>query len=464
MNLLTESNLRKTVIFLALPVVARMSLQMIVGLVDMMMVGTISPAAIAAVGMGNQIVFFLIGIITAFSIGTTALVARYIGAKNKKMAQEIAIQSIVITFFLSILIAILGYFTAESIIRLMISQMETLDLEVIHLGTQYLQIIALSIPFFFTLIVLNGIFQGAGDMRTPLLIMGFANIYNILMDYFLIFGIGFFPELGVQGAAIATATSRVIAFVVCLVVMIKGNRFFKLNLFNQSFTLQKNIIKEVLRIGFPAAIEQMIRSSGQTMLTMLVAGLGTTVLAANQIVMRGLSMSFMPGFGFGLAATTLVGQNLGAQQLARAEESGFIAAKISASFMSILAVLLFFFSRYFASAFTADPDVIAVSAQALKILAITLPFIGIAMSLAGALRGAGDTRWVMFLTLVGVWGCRLVLSYTLAFVFQMGFIGIWLGLSVDFIIRGLLSLARYRSGKWKYIKISVKKEVSKAEV
>ncbi len=453
---LTEMDIRKSVLILAIPVVARMSLQSIVGLVDTAMVGRIGPAAIAAVGLSNQIVFFLIGIITAFSIGTTTLVAQFIGAERKRKAQEVAIQSLMVTLLLSMAIGLFGYVFSYEITEFLISRMEESDPDVIAYGGIYLRIISLSVPFFFSLILFNGIFQGAGDMKTPLIIMAFTNVYNVVMDYFLIFGIGFFPELGVRGAAIATSSARVFAAIAAFLLLLRGNHYFKISLSRASMHLQFPLIKSILKIGVPAAMEQLIRSSGQTILTILVAGLGTIPLAAHQIAMRGLSLAFMPAFGFGLAATTLVGQNLGAGYFSRAEESGFTANRIAMLAMGILGGTLFIFAPQFTRLFIPDEEVVFQSAQVLRIVALTMPFLGSTITLAGALRGAGDTKWVMYITAFGVWGARIALSYVLAFVFNLGLLGAWLGLSADFLIRFFLTLMRFRSGYWKKLALKVK--------
>ncbi len=453
---LTEMDIKKSVLLLALPVVARMSLQSLVGLADTAMVGRIGAAAIAAVGVSNQIVFFLIGIITAFSIGTTTLVAQFIGADRKDKAQEVAIQSLLVTLLLSFAVGLFGFLFSFEIIEILISRMEETDPQVIAYGGEYLRIISLSIPLFFSLILFNGIFQGAGDMRTPLIIMALTNAYNIVMDYFLIFGIGFFPELGVRGAAIATGSARVFAALAAFFILLRGTKYFRISLSRTSMRLEIPLIKDVLRIGIPAAMEQLIRSSGQTLLTILVAGLGTVSLAAHQVAMRGLSLAFMPAFGFGLAATTLVGQNLGARLMDRAEESGITANRIAMLAMGTLGAILFFLAPQFTRLFIEDPEVISQAALVLRIVALTMPFLGSTITLSGALRGAGDTKWVMYITALGVLGARIVLSYFLAFVFNLGLLGAWIGLSVDFIIRFFLTSLRFASGHWKKPAVKLK--------
>jgi len=202
-----------------------------------------------------------------------------------------------------------------------------------------------------------------------------------------------------------------------------------------------------------SAAEQLMRSSGQMVFTMLVAGLGPIAIAANQIIMKGMSMSFMPGFGFGLAATTLVGQNLGAGQPKRAENSGYVASKMAAVFMSIVGVLFFFFSHQIAGFFTADAAVQLAAGQNLKIMAISQPFLAYVMVLGGALRGAGDTKWVMFVTLVGTWGSRVVMGWFLGIFLGLGLRGVWIAMVLDNLIRAAMLVARFRGGYWKTIRV-----------
>lgn len=449
----------KSVIFLAWPVILRMSLQMIVGIVDLAMVGSLGSAAIASVGISNNLLWFIISATTAFSVGTTALIAQNVGAKNYKQAEEIARQSIAITLTMALGIGFFSYIFAEQIIELMIVAMKKPDPAVIHYGTVYFQIIAISFPFFFTLMVLNGILQGAGDMKTPLKVMVFVNIFNLVFDYLLIFGVGPFPELGVVGAAIASTAARMLAFGIALYILLTGRTRFKVN-WPKRFTFNWEIIGQLTRVGIPAAIEQLIRTSGTTSLAMIVAGLGTPALAANQIVMRGISIANMPAFGLNMATTTLVGQNLGAGKPDRAEKVGYIAAKMAAGFMFIFGIVIFLLAKPITLIFTRTPEVVHLSVIALRIISLSLPFLGILLTFFGALRGAGDTKWVMYITAIGVWGSRVALAYLLAIVFKIGFVGVWIAFAIDFMSRTVMSYLRFRSGKWKEINLWKKKEIN----
>ncbi len=453
MSSVISGNLKKTVLVLAAPVVARMVLQMLVGLADLAMVGRISPQAIGAVGLGNQLMFFAISGVAAFTIGTTALVARKIGAKDVRAAELYARQSLVLTLLGGLILGTAVYLGAEQIIRLLISGMEQPDLELVELGVTYLRIIAASFPFFFLMMNMTAILQGAGDMKTPLYIMAAANVLNVVGDYLLIFGIGFFPEMGVAGAAWATAMSRNLGAVALMWFLFSGRGPLRLRL-GDSYRLQKDRIKEILNIGIPSAVEQLVRSSGQMVFTMLVAGLGPIALAANQIIMKCMSISFMPGFGFGLAATTLVGQNLGANQPQRAEQSGYEATKMAGIFMSLVGLVFFVASYPLASVFTNDAAVIQAAGANLRLLAIAQPALAFVMTLAGALRGAGDTRWVMWVTFIGTWGSRVVIGWFLGIYLGFGLSGVWTAMVLDNLVRAVLLTGRYRTGRWKTLKVA----------
>lgn len=455
----TKGKLKKTVLFLAAPVVARMFLQMLVGLADLAMVGRISPQAIGAVSLGNQLMNLAIGCVTAFTIGTTALVARKIGAREKTEAEAYARQSLLLSLSVGVVLGILGYIFAENVISFMVIGMDQPDLDLIGLGTTYLRIICITLPLFFLMINLNATLQGAGDMKTPLYIMAAINVINIIGDYVLIFGVGFFPELGVAGAAWATGLSRNLGAIVALIYLFSGRGPLQLRL-TDSFRPQLQRVKEILNIGIPAAMEHMVRSSGQMVFTMLSAGLGSIALAANQIILKCMSISIMPGFGFGLAATTLVGQNLGARQPERAEQSGWEASKMAAVFMSCVGLLFFFASYPLAGLFTSDLAVQQAAGANLRLLAVTQPAMSLVMVLAGALRGAGDTKWVLFITMAGTWGSRAAIGWFLGIYLGLGLTGIWTAMLLDNVIRAVLMTARYRSGQWKHLKLTAKEAIA----
>jgi len=447
-----QGNLKRSVLFLALPVVARLFLQMLVGVADLAMVGRISPAAISAVGMSNQVFILSAAVLNAFTVGTTALVARMVGARKEEQAKIYARQSLVVTFSAGIIIGAVVFFGAEYIMKLLLIASPEPDAEIIRLGTTYLRVVGVAEPLTFIMVNCYAILQGSGNMKAPLYIMALGNIVNVVFDYLLIFGIGFFPEMGVAGAAIATSGSKNLAAIIGIIYLFSKHSSLRLHL-KDSFLPQKERIKEILSIGIPSAGEQLVRSTGTFVFSMLVAGLGPVAIAANQIIAKSISMSFMPGIGFGHAATTLIGQNLGAQQPKRAERSGYMACKIAAVFMSCVGLCFLFFSHEIAGFFTDDLVVQAAAGDNIKIMAISQPFLAYVMVLAGALRGAGDTKFVMLVTLVGTWGSRVLVGWFLGLFLGLGLRGVWIAMIIDNLIRAALMITRYRQGQWKTIRV-----------
>lgn len=449
---ITKGNIKRSVLLLALPVVARMLLQMLVGLIDLAMVGRVGPAAISAVGMSNQVFILSAAILNAFTVGTTALVARMVGARRADQAKVYARQSLLVTFSVGLIIGVILFIGAEYIMKFMMIAAKDPDPDIIRYGTTYLRIVAAAEPLTFTMVNCYAILQGAGNMKTPLYIMALANIFNVVFDYLLIFGIGIFPEMGVAGAALATSGSKNIAAILGLIYLFSRHSPIRIRL-QESFRPHKERIREIMSIGLPSAGEQLVRSSSTFIMSMLVASMGPIAIAANQIIAKSMSMSFMPGIGFGHAATTLIGQNLGAKQQERAEKSGWEACRLATVLMFIVGLGFFFFSHEIASIFTDDTAVQAAAAANLKILAISQPFLAYVMVLAGALRGAGDTKFVMLVTLIGTWGSRVVVSWFLGIFLGLGLRGVWIAMVVDNLVRATMMIARYRVGKWKTIKV-----------
>lgn len=457
-NANTAKEMRKNILRLGWPAILRLFLQSIVGVVDVIMIGQLGAAAIASVDIGNRIVFVLIGTLMSLTIGATALVAHHVGAGNKKEANHIMWQSLLSGFLAAVTMAVIGYIFSENIISLMMVLMEEADPFIINEGTIYLKIVLISMIFGLPMMVINAILQGIGDMKTPLYIMFITNIINVLFNYLLIFGIGFFPALGVAGAALGTGLGRLVGFIIGIIVLIRGKTDIKLNFKIISWQLDWETIKNVLKIGIPAAFEQFARQSSQIIYTALVAGLGTAAIAANAVTMNITSISFMPGFGFGVAATTLVGQSLGAKRKDLAEAYGKYTAYLTVTLMFLGSIVLFIWTHPIISLYTKDQSVINMTTSAFRIFLFFQPILGIVMVLSGALRGAGDTKWVMYITMIGNWGIRLLLSIFFAFYLNLGLNGFWLAMGLDVLARGVLISRRFLSGKWKDLQVINKKE------
>lgn len=436
----------------------------LLGFADMAMVGSLGAAAIAAVGLSDMPMMTSMSFFASISVGTTALVARAIGAKKQDEANNVARQSLILSIIMSAIFVVLGLSLAVPIVKLMGAEPD-----VVPVSASYLRISAWGFPFMVITIVMNGVLRGGGDTKTPMYINGVANIVNIVGNFFLIYqsrtmeiNIPLFNKSislfipgagwGVDGAGIATTFSRFVGFIVIMLILIKGGRFVKID-FKERWKIDTQIIKRIFNIGIPAAIEQFLMRFGQLLFSRIVSSLGTVTFAAHRITMTAESLSFNAGFGFALAATTLVGQYLGAEKPKLAEKSGFIAVKMGAILMAIAGVLFFIWPDYFLMIFTRDKEILDMARVCLRIVAISQPFLAAVMGFSGALRGAGDTRRVLVITLTGIWGIRLLFAYVFVVFFKWGLLGAWIAMSLDLIVRGILYFFMFKAGKWKNVKV-----------
>lgn len=459
-----NKNLTRETIRLAFPAIMEMLMQTLLGFADMAMVGSLGASAIAAIGISDMPIMTALTFFAAISVGTTALVARFIGAKDIKKANDVAKQALIISFILAIFFSILGQLLAKTVVILMGAKTD-----VIPQATKYFRIVSLSFPFMIIGTIMSGVFRGTGDTKTPMYVNGVSNIINIVGNFFLIYHTRIadisipilnkiifikIPGAGLEvvGAAISTAFARSVAGLFIFLIIIKGKGKLKVNI-KENNKIDFQIIKRIFNIGIPAAIEQFFMRFGQLLFFRIVTSLGTTMIAAHRITLTAESISFMPGFGFALAATTLVGQYLGAENPKLAQKSGYIAVKMASIVMGVFGLFFFIWPDIFLMIFTRDKDILNSARWCLRIVAISQPFLAGVMGFAGGLRGAGDTKWVLIITFTGIWGIRLTLAYLFVIVLELGLIGAWIAMSIDLIIRGLLLFIRFKSGRWKSIQV-----------
>ncbi len=439
--------IRSGIFNLAWPAITEMILMTITQIVDMLMVGRLGPAAIAAVGIANQPSFFIMAVFQALAVGTTAVVARMTGSGDRESAGNVLRQSVILALGMGLFTSIFFLVISPSIITFMGAEPE-----VYGPSLGYFRIVVGGMIFTALTIIFVAALRGAGDTRTPMLVRGVANILNVILNYLLIFGAFGFPRLEVMGAATGTILSRVFTVVV-LYWAIRRNWTplrWRGSLVGR---LDMAVVRRIVGVGIPAAAEQIIMRSGQLIFVKTVAGMGTAAMASHQIAMNVESLSIMPGFGFSVAATTLVGQHLGARRPLWAERAGLTTSRVALISMSVMGVLLFAFGPSVVHLYTDDPEVIRLGGMALRILALAQPFCAISFTMAGALRGAGDTRFVMVSTALGIWGVRLVAAYVLGVVLGFGVPGAWIGLVADQVLRSTLTRLRFLGGKWKGIRV-----------
>ncbi|MDP3058542.1 MAG: MATE family efflux transporter, partial [bacterium] len=340
---LSQKNLRAKVFNLSWPVLVEMLLVSLVSMADMIMVGRIGPAAIASVGLTNQPMFFALAIFMALNVGTTAIVARSIGAGDVATATDTAKQTFVITALMGFLVSILAVWGAPYVLKFM-----NAGTDVLSIGTIYFRIVGSGLIFTTLAMSAGAVLRGSGDTRTPMRINMIANLVNVVGNYLLIYGKFGFPQLGVAGAAIATTFSRAIACAIFFYVLFNGEKVIRLSL-KDKYKYNSALASRVFSVGSAAAMEQFVLRGGQVAFARVVATLGTSTFAAHQIGLNVLSLSFMPGQAFSTAATTLVGQGLGARNPALAEKYGYETKRLGMYVAGFMALLFFIFAPQIAS-------------------------------------------------------------------------------------------------------------------
>jgi len=443
---LTAGSISKAIWFLAVPMIASNVLQSAFNLVDMAFVGRLGPVALAAVAMAGQILMILMFVMIGIGAGTTALISRAVGEKNRTKADNIAMQTAILGLIGSLVFGAIGYFSSPWMLKLLGASPE-----VIQIGTGYLQITFAGIMALVYMFSIAAVLQGAGDATTPMIILGVSTILNIVLDPLLIFGIGFFPRLGVNGAAWATVISRGIGALIALEVLLKGRSRVHVRLKYLRFDF--DIIWRILKIGMPASAQMTLRGLVGIALIAVVAGFGTVAVAAYGIGIRFHMLAMMPGFALGMAAQTLVGQNLGARQPHRASRSAWTATGYYSIFMVAMTMLFIIFAPQLILLFNNDPHVLRLGTDFLRITSWGYLFIALSLIFNRSLSGAGDTISPMILTFISLWLVQLPLAVFLSRMPALGVDGIWIAILVSYAVQGVLTVAWFQTGRWKHKKV-----------
>lgn len=440
--------LRRKVLFLAWPAIIENLLHTMVGIVDTAMVGRLGSESLAAVGLGNQIFNISLTVFAALATGSTAIVARHIGAREPEKASEVARQSLTLGVFVSGTVMAILLLGARTFLGILFRSSEAI---VLDLGASYIRIVASVLILNYFLIVINAILRGAGDTKTPMRITALVNVINIIGNIIFIYGIGPIPSFGVAGAAIGTAIAQGCGGIIALIVLFRAN-ILQVRI-TDSYKPNGVIIRRISNIGVPAGVEQGVMRVGQLMYTIVVSSLGTVAYAAHQVALNAESLSFMPGLGFAVAATTLVGQNLGAKQPQRAEDAAKIARNLGLTVMSLMGVIFFVIPEPIVKVFSRDPDVIALAVVCLRLVAVAQPSLAVWMILSGGLRGAGDTKSIMKIVLVGFLFVRVGLAWLFAIRLGYGLVGAWVAMVIDLVLRSILIQRRFSAGVWKMVRV-----------
>jgi putative MATE family efflux protein len=447
-----SSKMWQRIISITWPAFIELVMSTLFGMVDMIMVGRLSSAAIASVGLTNQPFMLLLAVFAAVNVGTTTLVAWNFGAGNIEKASSITRQIIIVNTVLGVIMSLIGIIFSRNIVTFMGANSDTLEY-----ATSYFKIVASGLLFQAVTMGITASLRGAGETKLPMLYNIGSNLLNVFGNYVLIYGKFGFPEMGVAGAATSTTIARLIACLAGLYIIYVSHKS-KIHIsIKTKYKMDFDIMKKVFSIGLPAALEQFVLQGGLILFARTVSGLGTIDFAAHQIGLNISGLSFAPSLAFGVAATTLVGQSLGANDLDKAKKYADVIHHISVLVACFVGLMYFLFSYQMARLYTQDLAVAAMSGMVLKIMALAQPGQSTQLSLAGALRGAGDTMYPLYASIFGIWIFRVFVGYIFVAVFHWGLIGAWSALVLDQYTRAAIIYLRYHSGKWMYLKSRVAK-------
>lgn len=455
---ITHKQLYKDVLMIAWPSFLELILTQLTGMADQIMVGRlpgeVGVQALSAVGLSTQPKFLLMTMVQALNVGATAMVARFRGRNDREQANQVLYQAVVFNILLSALMMILGVVFTGPLLKLIggggISD-ATYAYAADYFRIQMWGFVPLCITFTFTAVL-----RGTGETRIPLIYNTMANVMNLAFNYLLIYGKFGFPRMEVLGASLATVIGQTAAFVFAFIIILDKKRYLHLD-FRKKFRFDWDILKNITKIGLPSMVEQLFMRAGVLIFTRTVTGLGDVAFATHHICMNIQSMSFMTGQAFSNSATTLMGQSLGKKRLDMAENYTRHTKTVGIISACVIAVLFALFGRYVVALYNNTPEVVDIGGKILFFVAFMQPFQASQFITAGALRGAGDTRFPALCIAITVLGVRASFAFILVTLMHFGLWGAWIALVCDQLLRSFLINWHYKKGKWRFIRLSGKK-------
>ena len=448
---LTTGTVRRNLLVLALPILAEQLLNTLVGLFDTFLAGRLSVDATVAIGLAVYVSWLAHLGFALVGAGTTALVSRTWGAGKHGEANELTNRSITLSVLMGVAGALVIFAIAPGLVGL-----QNMTGTTYAVAVRYLQLGAPGHLFTSVTLVASAALRGVGDTRTPMWILVLVNLLNVAVSVALVFGLGPFPELGVDGIVIGTLMARTCGGLLLLGVLARGRSGLKLRVAEMG--IRRDQMGRILRIGLPAAANGMILWFGQFLFLMIIARLsdgelGRAYYAAHIIAVQVEAFTYLPAVAWGTAAATMVGQALGARSPRRAKRVGH-EAMLQASLFGIASSLIFFFGAdWIYHAMHKSAGVQAIGARVLPVLAFfELPLV-ISIVYVAALRGAGDTRSPLWFTVVGMFLLRLPLAYLFGIVLEGGLLGAWIGMFADTVAEAILAATRYQGGAWVHTRV-----------
>ncbi len=445
---LTMGSLWTSIWQISWPILLMMVFYFFVGFTDIYVAGLISPQVQAAMGFIGQLYFLIIIVANAISIGTLVLVSRAVGSRDFLKAVGAAKQSLLFSVIVAAGLSAAGLFFRREIVAI-----AGFPPEIREMAENFLKVFALSLAPNYILIIANAVFRASGEVKKPLVTMFVVSGINIIGDFVLVFGISSFPGMGYMGIAISTATSLTVGMFINL-FLLGGERWRPF--YAKPWSISRETIGKVITFGWPAALLQVAWNAGTIVLYHILSRLGQGSITALAAITNGLRVEavvYLPAFALNMAASVLVGQNLGAGNPARAEKVGWRIAQAGVALMSLMAFAIFIWAGRLASLVTSDPSVLAETTRYLRINALSEPFMALSSILGGGLQGAGDTRGAMRVIVVAMWLIRLPLAYFFTLTLGYGATGAWVAMIISMTIQGVLMTSRFYGGKWKELRV-----------
>ena len=442
----TSGPLRRAVILLAIPMVLEMAMESLFAVVDIFFVSRLGDEAMAGVALTESAITIIYTVAVGLSIGVTAMVARRIGEGDREGASRAAAQTIFLGVFLALVFGVAGVVYAADILRLMGA-----DARVIAAGVPYMRVMLGGNVVILLLFLQNAAFRGAGDAAIAMRVLWIANGLNIVLDPLLIFGIGPFPELGLQGAAIATTIGRGTAVLVQFYTLfgLRG----KLRVRRPHLRIQPAIMARLVRLSATGTLQTFIGTASWIGLIRVVSSFGAEALAGYVIAVRVILFAILPAWGLSNAAATMVGQGLGAGDPERAERAVWISCKLNFVFLGAVSLLFIAFAPAIVSIFGGTGEAREVGVMGLRIVSIGFVFYAYGMVLTAAFNGAGAVWTPTILNFFCFWLWEIPLAWTLAFPVGLGPNGVFIAMTVSFSTLAVVSAVLFKRGKWKQVTV-----------
>ncbi len=438
---------QKKILGLALPVVAGLSTQMILSLIDTALVGRLPDAKyeLAAMGIVFYLTWAIISFFSSLSTGTQVLTSRSFGSKNYKESGTILASSMTMA-------AALGLLTAAVVVIFSrnIAGFFAVDKRVAGLAGGYLFYRFLGVPFFLVSVAYRGFFFGIGKTKVFMFAGILSNVLNIILDYTLIFGAFGIRGIGLAGAGLGTSIAAGIETSVYLIVSTSKGYREKFGIFRRR-EFNKGVAKSILKISLPVSFQSVFTLSGLLIYVSIIGLLGTLQQAASQVVLSALLLSYLPSMGFGVAAQSLVGRKLGEKDITCARKWGFETSRIATTYTLLLGLIFIFLPKYVLSLLTGNSAIVDVAIPVLRIAGIAQIFFGIGFVLANGLQAAGETFFVMLTDVTINWFVFVPLGYLFGMILKFGVTGVWAAMPFYTSLYALVIFIKYKYGNWKKV-------------